>query len=68
MNTSNLSNLAAQNITFLGLFGWIFEGDDVGGAFVVTSPEGIRFFYDRGCEEKAVADAMSLQSVAATVK
>lgn len=68
MNLSILSVAAARNVTFLGLHGWLFDGDGINGALMIASPEGVRYLYDQGCEEKAVADAMTLQSAAIRLK
>ena len=44
----------------LRLADWNLSFDNPNGSIVITSPDGIPYFYDAGCGEKAIADAMAM--------
>lgn len=56
----SLPDQSQANATMLRLADWTFAFDNPDGSIVVTSPDGIPYFYDQGCAEKAIADAMAM--------
>lgn len=56
----SLPDQSRANDTMLRLSDWTFAFDNPDGSIVVTSPDGIPYFYDQGCAEKAIADAMAM--------